>query len=119
MGRWSDSFRKVDERAAISFKDWDELNCWFDSFNSYRGCCCPFIEELYVIGCYQIYRKHELNEVVAGMYTEFSHTYKDFTILEEIEPWDNDYDIESLPMWVCKVDGEDVALFPEEIFVNY
>lgn len=112
-------WKQIDDRIAARFESFKELNAWFDSLGAYRGACCPLIEEIYVVGCYKLFRREELRDTVGDMYTEFEHTHKKFVVLEEVPTTDPDFDLCALPLWICDVDGEQVALYPEEIFVNY
>ena len=120
MGAWREGFNKVDERAAITFGSWDELHKWHDSCaeNGDRDNACPLIEKLFVIGCYQQYRKHELMETVRPIYTDGKGGMR-FEIVGEVQTDDSDFDLCSLPMWFVNAGGETMPMFPEELFVNY
>lgn len=124
MSGWIVNPNVVSTDAALRFDSWNELHSWFDSCDpdgtGYRGNSCPFIEALFVIGCYQLYRDEELLESVSETYGDTDEIAgKPFKIVGEI-PLDNEnYDIENLPMWECVIDDEIYTLFPEELFVKY
>ena len=123
MGKWANNAKFVDEKAAITFHSWDELHGWLETCAPKDNVCrmdvCPLIEELFVIGCYQVYRSEELNEVTSNVYTD-GYAGKDFTIVGEIPPGDVGFDVEELPLYWCDVEGMGtVHLYPEEIFVHY
>ena len=116
MGQWSEGFEKAGE-PLIAFGSWDELYAWDDEIGGMRG-QCPFLEEQYVLNCYALYRKEELNRVVSGIYTD-GYSGRDFTITGEVPIDDVGFDLCSLPLYWGVVDGFEVALYPEEIFANF
>ena len=117
MGKWADNFKAV-EQPLIRFGSWKELNGWADELGIMRELCCPLFEEQYVLNCYALYREGAINEVVSDIYTD-GYAGKDFTITAEVPIDDVGFDLCSLPLYWAIVGGEEVALYPEEIFVNW
>lgn len=124
MSEWITNPDIVSSDCALRFSTWEELHGWLDSCDpegkGYRGSACPFIEALFIIGCYQIYRNEELLDGVSDVYADVNGIAgKPFEIIGEVPLDDTSYDPVSLPLWECKVDGDIYTLYPEEIFVNY
>ena len=124
MSKWITNPNIVSSDCALKFGSWDELHRWLDSCDpdgkGYRGNSCPFIEDLFIIGCYQLYRNEELLDGVSNIYTDTNGiSGKPFVILGEVPLNAREYDVESLPLWNCLVENEVYTLYPEEIFVNY
>ena len=115
MGKWSSDFKNAGE-PLIAFGSWKELHAWNDEVNAREE--CPLLEEQFVLNCYSLYRNGQLNEVISSIYTD-GYAGKEFTITAEVSPGEADFDLCSLPLYLGIVDGEEAALYPEEIFVNW
>lgn len=119
MSGWASNPEYTDE-PLIQCGSWGELNEWLEECAGVNGrdMACAFIEEQYVLGCYQLYRNHELLDVIRGIYSD-SQAGKEFEIVGEVHPHDTDFDLCSLPLYRCRVGDDVFVTYPEEIFVNY
>lgn len=115
MGKWSSDFKNAGE-PLIAFGSWKELHAWDDEVNAREG--CPLLEEQFVLNCYSLYRKEQLNEVISSIYTD-GYAGMKFTITAEVPIDDVGFDLCSLPLYWAIVGDEEVAVYPEEIFVNW
>ena len=115
MSKRSDNYKTADA-PLIAFGSWRELHEWDDKVHAREG--CPLLEEQFVLNCYALFRNEELNPVVSSIYSD-GYAGHDFEVTGEVPVDDVGFDLCSLPMFWGIVEGEEVALFPEEIFVKW
>jgi len=115
MSKWSEHYKTADA-PLIAFGSWEELHKWDDEVHARGG--CPLLEEQFVLNCYALYRKEKLNTIVSDIYTD-GYAGHDFEITGEVPVDDVGFDLCSLPLYWVKVKGEEVVLYPEEIFTTW